>query len=208
MNGWGSTRILRSALSSSWRNAPRRWRRPLHEVGGFSSASYSQFVAVLSLAPASESAFTRTATGLAPVVDGVLGTFDPTLLLNDLYTVRLTVTDRAGNTAAREVVYQVARDVKVGLFTLAFQVSRSRWPACRSPSPGSTTAGTSGWGTLGWGGGWTSRPSASAPTACRGCGGVIPGIVPTYVLVPTDGPYGERDVRRRKPGPGPRRWSG
>ncbi len=45
-------------------------------------------------APAGESSFTPMATGT--VVDGVLGTFDPTLLLNDLYTVRLTVVDDDG----------------------------------------------------------------------------------------------------------------
>ena len=51
----------------------------------------------------------------------MLGHFDPTILLNDLYTVRLTAFDKGGNSAVTTVNYQVARDEKVGLFSLTFQ---------------------------------------------------------------------------------------
>lgn len=55
------------------------------------------------------------------MTNGALGTLDPTLLLNDLYTLRLTVVDRANNTAETSIQVQVAREQKVGNFTLAFQ---------------------------------------------------------------------------------------
>ena len=43
------------------------------------------------------------------------------MLLNDIYTVRLTVFDKGGNATSASVNYQAARDAKVGIFTLAFQ---------------------------------------------------------------------------------------
>src|SRR5439155_21472078 len=79
------------------------------------------FKYVLEYAPAGTTTFTVLTTGTAPVTDGVLGTLDPTLLLNDLYTLRLTVFDRANNTAEASIQVQVAREQKVGNFTLAFQ---------------------------------------------------------------------------------------
>ena len=51
----------------------------------------------------------------------MLGTLDPTLLLNDQYTLRLTVWDRHNNQVQSELRVQVAREQKVGNFTLAFQ---------------------------------------------------------------------------------------
>src|SRR5687767_13281191 len=38
------------------------------------------------------------ATGTSSVINGVLGVFDPTLLLNGIYEIRLQVTDTAGRT--------------------------------------------------------------------------------------------------------------
>ena len=68
-----------------------------------------------------DAAFTIIATGAAPVVDGVLGRLDPTLLINDQYTLRLTVFDRGDNQTTTEVVVQVARNMKIGNFTLSFE---------------------------------------------------------------------------------------
>ncbi len=76
---------------------------------------------VLDYAPAGQSNFTELATGTTPVVNGTLGSFDPTVLLNDIYTLRLTTYDKAGNTSQASVSVQVARDQKVGNFSLAFQ---------------------------------------------------------------------------------------
>lgn len=76
---------------------------------------------VVEIAPAGQSTFTTIASGSTPVTNNVVGTFDPTLLLNDQYTVRLTAFDQGGNVASTSVVYQVTGNQKVGNFTLAFQ---------------------------------------------------------------------------------------
>jgi hypothetical protein len=56
----------------------------------------------LTYAPAGETGFTLLTTGIAPVSNGKLGSFDPTLLINDQYTIRLTVFDRGGNVTSDE----------------------------------------------------------------------------------------------------------
>ena len=87
-------------------------------VGNATDANFSKYV--LEYAPVGTTAFTLISTGLNPVSNGVLGVLDPTLLLNDLYTVRVRVFDRGGNITTASRVYQVSRDVKVGNFTLTF----------------------------------------------------------------------------------------
>ncbi|MBX3024521.1 PASTA domain-containing protein [bacterium] len=75
----------------------------------------------LALARAGESEFTLVGEGSAPVVDGVLGTLDPTLLPNEHYTLRLTVFDRNGNSEAVESAFLVEGGAKVGNFTLRYE---------------------------------------------------------------------------------------
>jgi RHS repeat-associated protein len=55
------------------------------------------------------------------VVNGTLGTFDPTLLENGCYTVRLVVVDKAGNKAGSECQIVVDGQQKIGVFSLAFE---------------------------------------------------------------------------------------
>jgi RHS repeat-associated protein len=74
----------------------------------------------LALSPAGESAFTLIRTSTTPVAGGVLGELDPTLLLNGLYTLRLTVLDAGGNQTIDEITVQVDGQQKVGNFTLGF----------------------------------------------------------------------------------------
>ncbi|HUQ87853.1 MAG TPA: PKD domain-containing protein [Vicinamibacterales bacterium] len=88
-------------------------------IGTATDANFSKYV--LEYAPAGSTAFTPISTGTSQVANGVLGVLDPTLLLNDLYTVQVRVFDRGGNITAASRVYQVSRDVKVGNFTLTFQ---------------------------------------------------------------------------------------
>jgi RHS repeat-associated protein len=88
-------------------------------IGTANDVNFSKYV--LDLAPAGSSTFTTLATGATPVVNGVLGRLDPTMLLNDHYTVRLSVFDRGGNIRTSSITVQVTRDMKVGNFTLAFQ---------------------------------------------------------------------------------------
>jgi hypothetical protein len=142
----------------------------------------------LAIAPFGQSTFTTIATGTAPVVNGALGVLDPTTLVNDYYLLRLTVFDRAGNQQTAEVDFQVARDKKVGNFTLAFQdlnVPMAGIPisVVRSYDSRDKTRGDFG---IGWrldvnsirlrvtgseGTGWFENKSA--------------GIFPTYSLEPT-----------------------
>jgi hypothetical protein len=61
------------------------------------------------------------ATANATVTAGPLGTFDPTLLLNGIYELRLSATDIVGRTSiADPVTLIVDRNMKVGHFTLSF----------------------------------------------------------------------------------------
>lgn len=76
---------------------------------------------VLDYAPEGQTNFTTLATGTTPVNNGTLGNFDPTQLLNDIYTLRLTVYDQGGNSSQSTISVQVARDQKVGNFSVAFQ---------------------------------------------------------------------------------------
>jgi RHS repeat-associated protein len=64
--------------------------------------------------------WTRFASGEAPAQNAVLGTLDPTLLLNGLYEVRLKATDSAGRVAATSVHVVVKDNQKVGHFALSF----------------------------------------------------------------------------------------
>ena len=54
------------------------------------------------------------------VTDGVLGKFDPSLLQNDSYRVRLSVYDTGGNGTFAEEIVDVAGELKLGNFRLSF----------------------------------------------------------------------------------------
>ena len=65
-------------------------------------------------------AWTTIASGSVPVSNGLLGTFDPTLLLNGTYAVRLVATDAGGQVSATSVSAVVSGGEKVGNFTINF----------------------------------------------------------------------------------------
>jgi len=64
--------------------------------------------------------FTTLATGTSTVLNGALGTFDPTILLNGTYQIRLTSVNAAGQFARTSISVSVARNMKVGVFSLSF----------------------------------------------------------------------------------------
>lgn len=97
---------------------------PVDVTGTATDANFLKYE--LAYAPAGETHFTVLATGATPVTNGVLGKLDPTLLLNDQYTLRLTVYDRGGNASEASVTVQVARDLKVGNFNLTFTDAQVR----------------------------------------------------------------------------------
>ncbi len=74
----------------------------------------------LAYALAGDTNFTLLTSSDTPVSNGVLGQFDPTVLINDLYTLRLTVFDRGGNISVDESTVQVDENLKVGNFSLSF----------------------------------------------------------------------------------------
>ncbi len=73
----------------------------------------------LAYAPAGTESWTTIASGTSPV-DGTIGTFDPTLLVNDFYVIRLIAHDDGGNTSWIDTTVDVNGQMKVGVFTLTF----------------------------------------------------------------------------------------
>ncbi|QUY46218.1 putative Ig domain-containing protein [Acaryochloris marina] len=74
----------------------------------------------LSVAKVGSDDFREIFRGSDPVVDGVLGTFDPSLLENDAYTLRLNAVDAGGNVVTQDEVVTVAGELKLGNFQLSF----------------------------------------------------------------------------------------
>jgi len=75
---------------------------------------------VLEYAPAGTSGWVTIATGTAPVVGGVLGTIDPSILADDAYRLRLRAQD-ANQSASTERGFVVKTTVKPGAFTLTYE---------------------------------------------------------------------------------------
>jgi len=75
---------------------------------------------VLSVGNIDGTGFREIARGTQAVTNGVLGRFDPTLLPNDSYLLRLRATDTNGNSTAIQQVINVAGELKLGNFRLSF----------------------------------------------------------------------------------------
>lgn len=73
----------------------------------------------LSVAGADE-VFTEIGHGNTPVIDGLLGRFDPTLLENDSYILRLTATDAGGNVSTVDRTISTTGNLKPGDFRMSF----------------------------------------------------------------------------------------
>ncbi len=91
---------------------------PITITGTAADANFLRYE--LAISPADQHNFTLLSTGTAPVTDGTLGQLDPTLMLNGLYTLRVTVFDAGGNQASAETTVKIEGEQKVGLFTLSF----------------------------------------------------------------------------------------
>ena len=97
----------------------------------------------------------RFATGTTPVVDGPLGLLDPSLLLNGLHEVRLSVTDTAGRIARATTIVVVREQPEGGQLQRVVRGPRGagRGPAdpgdphLRQPrqAEGATSATAGGW---------------------------------------------------------------
>jgi RHS repeat-associated protein len=71
-------------------------------------------------AAAADTPWRTLASGSGPLTNAPLGTFDPTVLLNGIYKVRLVATDASGQTTVATVSVVVDGHLKVGLFSLTF----------------------------------------------------------------------------------------
>ncbi len=91
---------------------------PTDIIGSASDSNFLKYE--LAYATAGTDDYTVFAKGDNPVTNRTLGSFDPTLLLNDQYTIRLTVFDQGRNRTTAETTVIVDGNMKVGNFSLAF----------------------------------------------------------------------------------------
>jgi RHS repeat-associated protein len=75
---------------------------------------------VLVYRPITGSSYVTIGTGQAPVSQGILGTLDPTMLLNGIYEIRFTINYKDGTYLERIATVTVEGNQKVGNFTLSF----------------------------------------------------------------------------------------
>jgi choice-of-anchor C domain-containing protein len=92
---------------------------PVQIKGSVTDTNLSYYV--LEVAPLDGSApFKEVFRGTANVSNGTLGTFDPSLLLNDSYVLRLSAFDTNGQGTTTEQTLSVAGELKLGNFRLSF----------------------------------------------------------------------------------------
>lgn len=87
-------------------------------IGTATDANFLKYT--LAYAPAASTEFVAFAEGTSPVNNGVLGRFDPTLLINGEYTLRLQVFDAAGFISTFTAGVVVEEDLKVGNFSISY----------------------------------------------------------------------------------------
>ncbi len=90
---------------------------PTNIVGTVSDTDLIDYV--LDVASVGSDAFVEIVRGTESVTDGVLGQFDPSLLDNNAYTLRLTARDAIGNVISTETTVNVAGELKLGNFQLS-----------------------------------------------------------------------------------------
>ncbi len=93
---------------------------PTGIIGSIDSNSLDRWT--LSSRPSGEqgTAFAEVASGNTPVSDVTLGSFDPTLLLNGMYDLKLEAVDFAGQSVEETISVVVNGQMKIGHFTLSF----------------------------------------------------------------------------------------
>lgn len=93
---------------------------PKDVVGSVSGGAWRLEYAYVEDETAPAQGWRTFAAGSGAVTNGVLGRLDPTLLLNGTYSIRLSATDTAGRTSSDSLAVVVARQMKVGNFTISF----------------------------------------------------------------------------------------
>ncbi|MEH2292107.1 RHS repeat-associated core domain-containing protein, partial [Nostoc sp.] len=92
--------------------------RPVNIKGTVSDDNLDYYV--LLVAPIGSSDFKEIFRGTSTVNNDVLGKFDPSLLENDSYTLRLEAHDKGGNVSFVEDTVNVSGELKLGNFRLSF----------------------------------------------------------------------------------------
>jgi RHS repeat-associated protein len=89
------------------------------DVTGTASDPHLLFYKV-EVAPVGSDAFTEVFRGTTSVTNGTLGKFDPTMLQDDSYVLRLTAENAGGISASTEETVGLMGNLKLGNFTLGF----------------------------------------------------------------------------------------
>ncbi|WP_309381286.1 putative Ig domain-containing protein [Cerasicoccus frondis] len=92
---------------------------PTPIIGTVESSILKEYVLESRLRGSSE--WSQFDSDTAQVLDDVLGEFDPTLLRNGIYDVRLTATDLLGRSISDTISLVVDTGMKIGQFSLAFE---------------------------------------------------------------------------------------
>jgi RHS repeat-associated protein len=143
----------------------------------------------LSMRMQTDSTFRTIATGTSTVSNGVLGTFDPTLLQNGIALIELTATDAFGQTStAGPVSVVVAANQKVGNFTVSF--TDLSVPVAGLPIQVTRTYDSRDKQSHDFGFGWTLdlsnvREQESGVVGASWAGTVSGDLLPNYCIVPT-----------------------
>ena len=90
-------------------------------IGSVSDGAWKLEYSLNSQDGSSAQTWTTFSTGSGAVVNGLLGTLDPTLLLNGTYSIRLTSTNAEGGISFTSIGLIVTGEQKVGNFTIAFK---------------------------------------------------------------------------------------
>jgi RHS repeat-associated protein len=107
------------SISSPAVNAPVI-TAPVDVVGSVTDPDNGLSSWKLDVLPIAGTWFKTIATGTQPITNGVIGQFDPTLLANDSYILRLTAEDNGGHVSSVDREVQVAGHLKLGNFTVSF----------------------------------------------------------------------------------------
>nr|WP_242054671.1 putative Ig domain-containing protein [Nostoc sp. FACHB-190] len=91
---------------------------PVNIVGTINDDDLKYYI--LEVAPVAGGEFKEIFRGTTTVNNNVLGKFDPSLLQNDSYILRLTAYDQGNNASTVEQVVDVAGELKLGNFRLSF----------------------------------------------------------------------------------------
>jgi RHS repeat-associated protein len=95
---------------------------PVEVVGSVSGGAWKlEYGLSADDSAAASQVWTTFAAGAGQVTNARLGTLDPTLMLNGIYTIRLSATDNYGQTSTTSIASVLTRELKIGNFTITLK---------------------------------------------------------------------------------------